>query len=87
MGILLLPGIEGGFTHPELSAEVADGGTRFRLAEGETTCSSENFDGFISPLLLCATAEAGRDSGSDLPSFSVETSSTSPSTEPRILSK
>jgi len=59
MGILLLPGIEGGFTHPELSAEVADGGTRFRLAEGETTCSSENFDRFIGPLLLCATAETG----------------------------
>jgi hypothetical protein len=59
MGILLLPGIGGGFTHPELSAEVADWGTPFGLEEGETTCSCENFDRFIEPLLSHATAEAG----------------------------
>jgi hypothetical protein len=32
--VLLLPGVEGGVTHPELSAEVADRGAAFRLADG-----------------------------------------------------
>lgn len=30
-GIRLLPGVEGGLTHPELPAEIADGGAAFRL--------------------------------------------------------
>src|SRR2546425_1333060 len=31
--VLLLPGVEGGVTHPELSAEVADRGAAFSLAD------------------------------------------------------
>jgi len=51
MRILLLPGIERGVTHPELSADVTDGGGGFGLTEGIATCSSQNFDRFIGPLL------------------------------------
>jgi len=32
--VLLLPGVEGGVTHPELSGEVADRGAAFSLADG-----------------------------------------------------
>lgn len=31
--VLLFPGVEGRITHPELSAEVADGGAAFGLAD------------------------------------------------------
>jgi hypothetical protein len=36
MRILLFPGVERGVTHPELSAEVADGGGRRPPAESRT---------------------------------------------------
>ena len=34
VGVFLLPGVEGGITDPELSAEVADGGPAFGLTDG-----------------------------------------------------
>ena len=32
--VLLLPGIDGGVTHPELSAQIADGGAGVGLSDG-----------------------------------------------------
>ncbi len=73
--VLLLPGVEGRVTHPELPAEVADRGAAFGLADG------------IDDLLFreSSTASSIRSfrrgppkpsvySSSDLPSFSGETS-------------
>ena len=58
MGVLLLPGVERGVTHPELPAEVADGVPASACRIAYTICSSENFDRFMGPLLSCETAEA-----------------------------
>ena len=58
MGVYFLSGIEGGATHSELSAEVADWSAGFGLRIAYTICFSENFDRFIGPLLSCETTEA-----------------------------
>jgi hypothetical protein len=58
VGGFLFPRIERGGTHPELPTEVADGGPTSACRIADTICSSENFDGFMGPLLSCETAEA-----------------------------
>ena len=57
MGVLFLPGIEGGVTHPgRQRSSTGVPASACRIAY--TICSSENFDRFIDPLLSSRTAEA-----------------------------
>ena len=52
--VRLLPGVEGGVTHPEMPTGVP--ASAYRIAY--TICSSEKFDRFMGPLISCETAEA-----------------------------
>src|SRR5215467_4329582 len=55
--VLLLPGIEGGLTDPQLPADVPDRGTALGPAQGVGPRSSENFERFIGPVLSGWTVE------------------------------
>ena len=66
IGVFFLPGIEGGVTHPELPAQVADRGEDSACRIAYTICSSENVDHFMGPLPSQGTTEAAAVGGGDV---------------------
>lgn len=56
--ILLIRGIKGLFGNPELSTSISNRGLTFGLPGAGATCSLENRDRFIDPLLSSRRAEA-----------------------------
>jgi hypothetical protein len=51
--VLLLPRVERGLGDPQLPTHVADRGSALGLAQCVGTCSSEEFERFIGPVLSC----------------------------------